>query len=278
VRLGRPRRVVAGAYRRADRRPRVGRAGDPHRRYPDRRAGTRQQAHEDGPNLDLCRRRAAWAGARPPAALYHYSPDGKGERPAAHLLGYKGVIQADAYAGYEALTRATAPPGIMHAACWAHARRKLYDVHEATASPIAAEGLRRIGELYHIEREIVGLPPERRLAARRARTAPLLADLRTWMDAERHRLSSKTALAKARRYAITRWDALALFITDGRIGIDNNPAERALRGIAVTRKNFLFRGHGQLEIDQLLPGTGASHGPSPSPRKSADAYTDATFD
>ncbi len=183
-----------------------------------------------------------WAGARPPAALYRYSPDRKGERPAAHLTGYKGVIHADAYAGYEALTRATAPPGIAHAACWAHARRKLYDVHEATASPVAAEGLRRIGELYEIEREIVGMPPERRLAIRQARTAPLLAGLRDWMEAERRRLSSKTALAKALQDALTRWDALARFTTDGRIGIDNNPAERALRGIAVTRKNFLFLG------------------------------------
>ena len=189
-----------------------------------------------------------WAGERPPAALYHYSPDRKGERPACHLAGYAGVIHADGYTGYEALTRSTAPPGpssaprIVHAACWAHARRKLYDVHEATRSPIAAEGLRRIGQLYDIEREIKGMAANQRLAVRQDRSAPLLADLRTWMETERRRLSSKTALSKALQYALTRWDALARFASDGRIGIDNNPAERALRGIAVTRKNFLFLG------------------------------------
>ena len=112
-----------------------------------------------------------WTGGRPPAALYRYSPDRKGERPAGHLTGYRGVIHADAYSGYEALTRSTAPPGIVHAACWAHARRKLYDVHEATASPIAAEGLRRIGELYDVERGITGQSAERRLAQSAASAA-----------------------------------------------------------------------------------------------------------
>jgi len=183
-----------------------------------------------------------WSGSRPPAALYRYSPDRKGERPAAHLGGYNGIIQADAYSGYEALTRATSPPGIAHAACWAHARRKLYDVHEATRSPIAEEGLRRIAELYAIERAITGMTAEQRLAARREHAVPKLADLRAWMEEQRRRLSSKTALSKALQYALTRWDALARYTTDGRIGIDNNPAERSLRGIAVTRKNFLFLG------------------------------------
>lgn len=233
-----------------------------------------------------------WAGARPPAALYHYSPDRKGERPAGHLRGYRGVIHADGYAGYEALTRASAPPGIVHAACWAHARRKLFDEHQKTASPIALEGLRRIGELYDIERTITGLDACLRLAVRQERSAPLLAELRIWMEGERRRLSSKTTLAKALQYALSRWGALARFADDGRIAIDNNAAERALRGIAVTRKNFLFlgsdaggeraaiiytaletarlndidperwladilerlaRGHGALDLDQLLP-------------------------
>lgn len=188
-----------------------------------------------------------WNGARPPAALYRYSPDRKGERPAAHLTGYEGVIQADAYAGYEALTRSTSPPGanrtrIAHAACWAHARRKLYDEQARTGSPIAEEALRRIGELYDIERAIAGLSPEQRLAARAAQAAPKLEELRAWMEAERRRLSSKNPLAKALQYVLSRWDVLARYTTDGRIGIDNNPAERALRGIAVTRKNFLFLG------------------------------------
>nr|WP_255614770.1 IS66 family transposase [Polymorphobacter sp. PAMC 29334] len=131
---------------------------------------------------------------------------------------------------------------IVHAACWAHARRKLYDVHQKTQSPIAFEGLRRIGVLYDIEREINGLPHDRRHAIRAERTVPLLADLRVWMGTERRRLSSKNDLAKALQYALGRWDALAWFTADGRLAIDNNVAERALRGIAVTRKNFLFLG------------------------------------
>lgn len=101
-----------------------------------------------------------WSGSRPPAAPYRYSPDRKGERPAAHLAGYTGIIQADAYSGYEALTRATSPPCTAHAACWAHARRRLYDVHEATRSPIAEEGLHRIAELYDIERAVTGMTAE----------------------------------------------------------------------------------------------------------------------
>ncbi len=188
-----------------------------------------------------------WAGDRPPAALYRYSQDRKGERPAGHLSDFAGTIHADGYAGYEALTRSKAPPGqraqrIVHAACWAHARRKLYDEHHKTQSPIAAEGLRRIGALYDIERELGGLPPARRLAVRTERSLPLLADLRVWMETERRRLSSKNELAKALQYSLSRWDALVRFASDGRLAIDNNAAERALRGIAVTRKNFLFLG------------------------------------
>lgn len=191
-----------------------------------------------------------WAGNRPPAAFYRYSQDRKGERPANHLAGFAGFIHADGYAGYEALTRSTAPPGqpgqrIVHAACWAHARRKLYDVHQKTRSPIAAEGLRRIGALYDIEREINGLPSGHRRSVRAERSTPLLADLRVWMETERRRLSSKTDLAKALQYALSRWDTLARFAIDGRLAIDNNVAERALRGIAVTRKNFLFLGSDQ---------------------------------
>jgi hypothetical protein len=194
--------------------------------------------------------------------LYRYSPDRKGERPAEHLRDFAGVIHADGDAGYDALTRGPARPGgpapqkIAHAACWAHARRKLYDVHEKTRSPLAAEGLCRIGTLYDIEREIGRLSPERRLAIRQERSLPLLADLRTWMETERRRLSSKSDLGKALQYALCRWTALIRFTTNGRLTIDNSEAdeegvrwtasppnaERALRGIAVTRKNFLFLG------------------------------------
>ncbi len=183
-----------------------------------------------------------WCGSRPPAALYRFSPDRKGERPREHLAGFHGVIQADAFSGYEALTRGAGPPRVVHAACWAHARRKFFDVHEATKSPIAAEALRRIGELYAIEAGTTGRPVDLRLALRQEQAVPHLVELRSWLEEQSRRLSSKTDLAKAIRYALTRWDALTRYRSDGRLGIDNNPAERSLRGIALTRKNFLFLG------------------------------------
>lgn len=188
-----------------------------------------------------------WLGARAPAAYYRFSPDRKGERPRDHLAAFHGAIQADAFSGYEALVRQSEPPGantprIMHAACWAHARRKLFDEFERTKSPIAEAALLRIRKLYAIEADITGQRAELRRQLRQEHAVPILTDLRLWFQDQRRRLSSKTSLAKALQYALTRWDALALYTTDGRIGIDNNPAERSLRGIAVTRKNFLFLG------------------------------------
>jgi transposase len=195
----------------------------------------------------------AWQGARAPAAYYRFSPDRRAERPREHLASFRGVIQADAFSGYEALARLAAeraargpigrgPPQLIHAACWAHARRKFYDVFEATKSPIAEEALTRIGELYVIEREINGRSAEARLAARQDRAAPILDALHDWLVVQRRRLSSKNALARAIQYALSRWEALMRYAEDGRLAIDNNVAERALRGIAVTRKNFLFLG------------------------------------
>jgi transposase len=191
-----------------------------------------------------------WQGGRAPAAYYRFSPDRRGERPRKHLVGFRGVIQADAFSGYESLTRAAppkepigrGPPPLIHAACWAHARRKFYDAFESTRSPIAEEALNRIGELYTIEAEITGQPAEARLAARRNHVVAILEALRDWLVAQRRRLSSKNALAKAIQYALSRWDALTRYASDGRLAIDNNVAERALRGIAITRKNFLFLG------------------------------------
>ncbi len=188
-----------------------------------------------------------WQGYRAPAAYYRFSPDRKGERPQGHLAGFRGVIQAGAFSGYESLVRSEAssgqdPPRLLHAACWAYARRKFFDVFEATKSPIAEEALRQIGELYRIEAEISGRAAELRLSARQEHAAPILAELRTWLEEQRRRLSSKTALAKAIQYALTRWNALTRYAGDGRLAIDNNPAERSLRGIAITRKNFLFLG------------------------------------
>jgi len=176
-----------------------------------------------------------WAGERAPAAFYRYSPDRKGERPAEHLAGFSGFLQADAYAGY-------ALPGITHVQCMAHARRYFFDVFDATKSPVAQEALRRIGALYAIEAEINGNPADVRLAERQARSVPLLIELKGWLEGERRRLSLKSTLGKALQYSLSRWEALARYASDGRLAIDNNVAERGLRTIAVTRKNFLFLG------------------------------------
>jgi transposase len=192
-----------------------------------------------------------WCGDRAPAAWYRFSPDRKGERPREHLANYKGVIQADAFSGYTALTRAPPDPGdgagdgvpvIRHAACWAHARRKFHELFEATGSPVAGEALARIAALYAVEAEIAGQKAEQRQDARQRLAVPLLTDLKVWLESQAARLSAKTALAKAIQYALGRWTALLLYTGDGRIGIDNNPAERSLRTIALTRKNFLFLG------------------------------------
>lgn len=183
-----------------------------------------------------------WCGPRPPAALYRFSPDRKQVRPHGHLQGFIGAIQADAYSGYEALVRSQAPPRILLVACWAHARRKFFEIHETTGSPIAEEALRRIQMLYAIEAQITGSSPEARRAIRQAEAVPLLASFKAWLEDQRRRLSAKSALAKAIGYALARWSALTCYAGDGRYAIDNNPAERALRGIAVTRKNYLFLG------------------------------------
>jgi transposase len=192
-----------------------------------------------------------WQGVRLPAAYYRFSPDRRGERPRDHLARFRGVIQADAFSGYEALARSAAsargpigrgPPRLIHAACWAHARRKFYDVFEATKSPLAGEALKRIGELYAIEAKIAGQPAEARLGARQNCAVPILDALHDWLTAQRRRLSSKNALARAMQYALGRWGALMRYAGDGRLAIDNNAAERALRTIAITRKNFLFLG------------------------------------
>jgi transposase len=185
-----------------------------------------------------------WAGPRAPAAYYRYSPDRKGERPRDHLADYEGFLHADAYYGYDALFRSQGgkAPRITHVACMAHARRYFFDVYDATKSPIAEEALRRIQEFYVIEAEITGEPANVRLAERQARAVPLLAAFKTWAEGERRRLSTKTKLGKALQYSLSRWDALIRYTTDGRLAIDNNVAERAIRGIALTRKNFLFLG------------------------------------
>ena len=180
-----------------------------------------------------------WGGSAKPAVLFCYSPDRKGEHPLAHLRSFSGVLHADGYAGFEQLYR---PGKISEAACWAHARRKFFDIHAANASPIAAEALERITALYALEADIRGQAPEQRCAQRQARAGPLLDQLRAWLEAHLAKLSKKSELAAAIRYALTRWSALTRYRDDGRIEIDNNAAERALRAVALGRKNYLFVG------------------------------------
>jgi transposase len=180
-----------------------------------------------------------FAGTRPPAALFFYSPDRKGEHPQKHLNDFRGTIHADGYAGFNELF---AGNRISEAACWAHVRRKFFDVHAATASPIAAEALNRIADLYAVERTITGAPPEQRRSERRKRSKPIAETLRAWAEQTLPKLSRKSELAKAFRYMRSRWKGLVRCFDDGRLALDNNPAERALRCVAIGRKNYLFAG------------------------------------
>ncbi len=175
----------------------------------------------------------------PPAVLFRYSPDRKGERVQAHLKSFKGVLQADGYSGFDELY---VNGDILEAGCWAHVRRKFYDFHETTQSPVAAEALGRIGELYAIEADIRGRLPQERARARATRAAPLLDELKAWLEAQLARVSKKSELAVAIRYALSRWVALTRYRDDGRLEIDNNIAERELRAVALGRKNYLFAG------------------------------------
>jgi transposase len=180
-----------------------------------------------------------FAGSCPPAALFYYSPDRKGEHPKAHLHDFRGVIHADGYSGFNGLF---AGNRISEAACWAHVRRKFFDVHAANGSVIAKQALDRIGELYGVEKTITGRPPEQRCAERQKRSQPIAEALRSWAEATLPKLSRKSELAKAFRYMRARWKALLRCLDDGRLALDNNPAERALRCVALGRKNYLFAG------------------------------------
>ncbi len=185
-------------------------------------------ARDDGP----------FGGKAAPAVLYCYSPDRKGEHPRAHLASFHGILQADGYAGYAGLY----DRGVTEAACRAHARRNFFDVHAATQSPLALEALQRIAALYAIEATIRGQPPDARLAARIAQSAPLFTALRQWLEKTQARIPGKSELAKAIRYTLSRWQALTLVLRDGRACIDNNAAERSMRPMVLGRKNWLFAG------------------------------------
>lgn len=195
-----------------------------------------------------------FGGTSPPAALFHASRDRSGDHPERHLKQFTGILQADAYAGYNRLYLVDRKPGpVMEALCWSHARRKFFVLADIAAnarrgktappiSPIAFEAVRRIDILFDIERDINGLPAQQRLAARQERSAPLVAELEEWMRGERARLSRHAPAAQAIDYMLKRWNGFTRFLQDGRVCLTNNAAERALRGLALGRKSWLFAG------------------------------------
>jgi transposase len=194
-----------------------------------------------------------FGGNAAPAAVYFYSPDRGGEHPERHLAGYVGILQADAYAGFNTVYKPDRKPGlIIEAACWSHARRKFFELADIAAtargktkpaiSPIAFEAVQKIDAIFVLERSINGLPPQERLAARSKDIAPLVNDLIDWMRQERAKLSRHNDVAKAMDYMLRRIDAFTRFLQDGRICMSNNAAERVLRGIALGRKSWLFAG------------------------------------
>ena len=185
-----------------------------------------------------------WAGASPPGAVYTFAPDWKEEHVHRHLSNTRGILQADAYKGYAKLYApdADGTPRLREAACWAHLRRDFHDEWSKTKSAIAREALDRIGKLYDIEREITGQPADIRLAARQKHSASKVEAFFVWAESQLALIPGKGDLAKAFRYGLSRRTAFSLFLEDGRVAIDNNPAERALRPIGIGRKNWLFAG------------------------------------
>lgn len=185
-----------------------------------------------------------WAGTAPPGALYRYAANWKAEHVLAHLGSASGILQADAYKGYAKLYEpgTDGEPRFREAACFAHWRRDFHDIWTSQKSEIAYEALERIGHLYDIEREISGQPADLRRAVRQARSKPKLEALHAWAETQLTRIPGKSDLAKAFRYGLSRWPAFCLFLDDGRVAIDNNVAERALRSIGIGRRNWLFAG------------------------------------
>jgi transposase len=193
-----------------------------------------------------------FGGPAPPAAVFFYSRDRTAEHPERHLAGYAGILQADAYAGFNRLYAADRRPGpITEASCWAHGRRKFFELADVAAkargqlsvlAPFAVEAVKRIDVIFDIEREIVDRSMDERLAVRRERVVPLVTELEVWMRAQRGKLSRHSDVGKAMDYMLKRWDTFTRFLHDGRICLTNNAAERALRGIALGRKSWLFAG------------------------------------
>ena len=178
-------------------------------------------------------------GATKPAVWFAFTPDRRAEHPRTMLKGFRGHLQADAYAGYDELYRSGR---VIEVACWGHARRKIFDVHETQASAVTAELLERIGGLFAVEEKVRGQPPDIRRAARQSQSRPQLDELKARMKEIHAKLSAKSTLAVAIAYALKRWPALTRYLDDGRLEIDNLIAERALRGVAIGRRNWLFAG------------------------------------
>jgi len=193
----------------------------------------------------LTRDDRGWGGDDPPIVVFTYESSRAGAHAMAILNGFDGTLQVDGYTGYDALSRKGRTGGkpVQLAYCWAHARRKLHEVHQRDGSPIAAEGLRRIAELYKIEASIRGKASGERLAVRQAQTAPLVADLRQWLTRQRQYISAKSRLGEKLGYIHRHWDGLVLFLTDGCIEMDTNAVENRIRPLILTRKNALFAGH-----------------------------------
>jgi transposase len=180
-----------------------------------------------------------WLGPDPPAVWYRFTSDRKGQHPASHLAGYRGWVHADGYSGFNELYRSG---GSREVACLAHIRRKFVDIVQSQASPIAEEAIKRIAGLYAVEKQARGEPPEKRVQLRQALATPILDDLGTWLEAQLPRISAKSELAKAIRYALTRLTKLRPYLDHGRLEADNNAAERAMKSVALGRKNYLFVG------------------------------------
>jgi transposase len=184
-----------------------------------------------------------WGGSAPPAVTYSYAP-GRGSQYALKLLaGYRGIVQCDGYAAYKQLADGARAGGpVTLAFCWAHWRRRFYEIAKASPAPIADEALRRIAALYAIETTIRGSSAEQRVAVRQAQSKPLVAAFKTWIESELVRVSGKSAIANAIRYGLKHWDGLIRFLDNGRIELDTNAVERAMRPVALSRKNALFAG------------------------------------
>ena len=184
-----------------------------------------------------------FGGRDPPAAVFFYSPDRGGKHPEQHLVSYAGLMQADAYAGFNRLYGAGRKPGpIIEAACWAHARRQFFDLARLDKAPIAIEAVERIDALFAIEREINGIAPQERLRVRSEQSRPLVVALEAWLREQRAKLSGQSKVAKAIAYSLTRWVALTRFLDDGRLCMSNNAAEREIRPLVMGRHNWTFAG------------------------------------